>query len=304
MFIASMHNTLLLFTEKGKCFWLKVYQIPEGTRTSKGRAIQNILNIEQDDQVLAYINVKTLSDADYINNNFIILCTKKGIIKKTSLEAYSRPRQNGINAITIREGDELLEARLTNGTNEVVLAKRSGRAIRFNESTVRPMGRNAAGVMGVRLEGDDDEVIGMICLANDNETLEGEKETILVVSEKGYGKRSLIDDYRVTNRGGKGVKTINITDKTGKLISIKNVTTNDQLMIINMSGIIIRMGMEDLRIMGRATQGVRLIKLSEEDGIAAVAKIANDQYEDDLPEDELEEGFETEAESEGEEQQD
>ena len=291
LFVATNHDYMLFFTQKGKVFWMRVYEIPEGSKTSKGRAIQNLIHLSNDDTVKAFINTKDLKDEEYINNNFIILCTKKGIIKKTSLEAYSRPRQNGINAITIREGDELLAARLTDGSNEVVLAKQSGRAIRFNESTVRPMGRNAAGVMGVRLESEDDEVIGMICLQNTTE--DGEEETILVVSEKGYGKRSLIDDYRITNRGGKGVKTINVTEKTGKLISIKNVTSKDQLMIINMSGIIIRMGMEDLRIMGRATQGVRLIKLSDEDGIAAVARIANDQYDDDdLSEDELQEGFE------------
>jgi DNA gyrase subunit A len=258
---------MLFFTEKGKVFWMRVYEIPEGSKTSKGRAIQNLINISPDDKVKAFINTKDLKNEEYINENFIILCTKKGIIKKTSLEAYSRPRQNGINAINIRDEDELLEARLTNGENEVVLAKKSGRAIRFNESAVRPMGRNASGVRGVSLEGEKDEVIGMICLE------ENKEQSILVVSEKGFGKRSLIDDYRVTNRGGKGVKTINITDKTGNLIAIKNVTDRDQLMIINRSGITIRMGMEDVRIMGRATQGVRLIKLEEDDNIAAVAKI-------------------------------
>ena len=242
-----------------------------------------------DDKVKAFINTKDLKNEEYINSNFIILCTKKGTIKKTSLEAYSRPRQNGINAITIKDGDELLEARLTNGNNEVLLAKRSGRAIRFNESTVRPMGRNAAGVRGVRLESPKDEVIGMICVE------QGDDQTVLVVSEKGYGKRTLIDDYRVTNRGGKGVKTINITDKTGHLIAIKNVTDDNQLMIINKSGITIRMGMEELRIMGRATQGVRLIKLDEEDEIAAVAKIEYvvDKDIDGLTEEESEDNGES-----------
>jgi DNA gyrase subunit A len=267
LFVVTNHDYMLFFTEKGKVFWMRVYEIPEGSKTSKGRAIQNLINISPDDKVKAFINTKDLKNEEYINENFIILCTKKGIIKKTSLEAYSRPRQNGINAINIRDEDELLEARLTNGENEVVLAKKSGRAIRFNESAVRPMGRNASGVRGVSLEGEKDEVIGMICLE------ENKEQSILVVSEKGFGKRSLIDDYRVTNRGGKGVKTINITDKTGNLIAIKNVTDRDQLMIINRSGITIRMGMEDVRIMGRATQGVRLIKLEEDDNIAAVAKI-------------------------------
>jgi len=267
LFVVTNHNYMLFFTQKGKVFWMRVYEIPEGSKTSKGRAVQNLFNIAADDKIKAFNNTKDLKDENYINNNFIVLCTKKGVIKKTSLEAYSRPRQNGINAITIREGDELLEAKLTNGTNEIVLAKKSGRAIRFNEAKVRPMGRNAAGVRGVTLESAKDEVIGMICLEEESE------DTVLVVSENGYGKRSLIDDYRVTNRGGKGVKTINITDKTGHLIAIKNVTNNDQLMIINLSGITIRMGMEELRIMGRATQGVRLIKLNDNDKIAAVAKI-------------------------------
>lgn len=266
LFVVTNHDYMMFFTEQGKVFWMRVYEIPEGSKTSKGRAIQNLINIPVDDKVKAFINTKDLKNEEYINNNYIILCTKKGTIKKTSLEAYSRPRANGINAITIKEGDELLEARLTNGENEVVLAKRSGRAIRFNEAKVRPMGRNAAGVRGVRLEGKDDEVIGMICL-------DDPEQTIMVVSEKGYGKRSYIDDYRVTNRGGKGVKTINVTEKTGPLIAIKSVLVKDQLMIINKSGIIIRMGMEDLRVMGRATQGVRLIKIEEGDEIAAVAKI-------------------------------
>ncbi len=280
LYVATNHDYMLFFTEKGKVFWMRVYEIPEGTKTSKGRAFQNLINIEPDDKVKAFVNTKDLKDQDYINNNYIILCTKKGIIKKTSLEAYSRPRQNGINAISIREGDELLAARLTNGNNEVVLAKKSGRAIRFNENTVRPMGRNASGVRGVSLENENDEVIGMICLENN-------EQTILVVSEKGYGKRSQIDDYRVTNRGGKGVKTINITDKTGYLIAIKNVCESDHLMIINKSGIAIRMAISDMRVMGRATQGVRLINLSEGDEIAAVAKVEIDkEAENDLTDEE------------------
>ncbi|MBN2261929.1 MAG: DNA gyrase subunit A [Prolixibacteraceae bacterium] len=277
MFIASMHNTLLLFTEKGKCFWLKVYQIPEGTRTSKGRAIQNILNIEQDDQVLAYINVKTLSDAEYINNNFIILCTKKGIIKKTSLEAYSRPRQNGVNAITIREGDQLLEARLTGGNHEIMMAIKTGKAIRFNESIVRAIGRTASGVRGVSLS-ENDEVIGMICVEN-------ESEDVMVVSENGFGKRSSIEDYRITNRGGKGVKTINITEKTGSLVAIKSVTDDDDLMIITENGLTIRIPVKSVRLMGRAAQGVKLINLKEGDKIASVARVSveNNDAEDVNP---------------------
>jgi DNA gyrase subunit A len=272
LFIATNHNYMLFFTEKGKVFWMRVFEIPEGTKTSKGRAIQNLINIDPDDKVKAFINVKDLKDEDYINNNFIILATKGGVIKKTSLEAYSRPRKNGIIAINIREGDELLEAKLTGGTDEVILAKRSGKAIRFNESTVRPMGRNASGVKGVTLEGKNDEVIGMICIKD-------KEKTIMVVSEKGYGKRSEIDDYRVTNRGGKGVKTINVTDKTGNLIAIKEVKDSDQLMIINKSGIAIRMGMEEVRVMGRATQGVRLIRIEDGDEIAAVAKIEIEEGE-------------------------
>ena len=266
LFIASMHNTLLLFTEKGKCFWLKVYEIPEGTKTSKGRAIQNLLNIETDDQVLAYINVNTLSDNDYINNNYIILCTKKGIIKKTSLEAYSRPRQSGINAITVREGDRLLEARLTNGNHEIMIAVKSGKAIRFHENIVRAIGRTASGVRGITLGNEQDEVVGMIAVEN-------ESDDVLVVSEKGYGKRSSISDYRVTNRGGKGVKTINITEKTGSLITLKSVVDSNDLMIITEKGITIRLPISDLRIMGRATQGVRLINLKEDDAIASIARV-------------------------------
>ncbi len=267
LFVATNHNYLLFFTEKGKCFWLRVYEIPEGGKTSKGRAIQNLVNIEPDDKVRAFINVKNLKDEDYISSNFIILATKKGTIKKTSLEAYSRPRQNGINAITINEGDQLLEAKLTQGTDEVVMALKSGRAIRFNEKTVRPMGRNAAGVRGISFTGSDDEVIGMICIPLDK------KCEVLVVSEKGYGKRSDLDDYRITNRGGKGVKTLNITDKTGAVIAVKDVTDSDDLMIINRSGVIIRMAVVNLRVMGRATQGVRLIKIDDGDSIAAVAKV-------------------------------
>jgi len=267
LFVATNHNYLMFFTEKGKCFWLRVYEIPEGGKTSKGRAIQNLVNIEPDDKVRAFINVKNLKDDDYISSNFIILATKKGTIKKTSLEAYSRPRQNGINAITINEGDQLLEAKLTQGTDEVVMALKSGRAIRFNEKTVRPMGRNAAGVRGISFSGTNDEVIGMICIPLDK------KCEVLVVSENGYGKRSDLDDYRITNRGGKGVKTLNITDKTGAVIAVKDVTDSDDLMIINRSGVIIRMAVANLRVMGRATQGVRLIKIDEGDSIAAVAKV-------------------------------
>ncbi|SMO45341.1 DNA gyrase subunit A [Solitalea koreensis] len=275
LFIAQMHNYMLFFTEQGRCFWLKVYNIPEGSRTSKGRAMQNLIQIEGGDKVKAFVTIKTLNDPAYLENNFIIMCTQKGTIKKTSLEAYSRVRVSGINAITINEGDQLLEARLTTGTSEILMALKSGRAIRFNESTVRPMGRTAAGVRGITLNGVSDEVIGMIAV-DDQET------NVLVVSEKGYGKRSDIDEYRVTNRGGKGVKTINITEKTGNLIAIKDVKEGDDLMIINKSGITIRIGVDELRVMGRATQGVRLIKLNEEDEIASVAKI------DDAGEDELE----------------
>ena len=278
LFIATNHNYMLFFTELGKCFWMRVFEIPEGTKTSKGRAIQNMINIDPDDKVRAYINILNLKDEQYIENNYIILCSKKGIIKKTSLEAYSRPRQSGINAITIREGDQLLEARLTNGSNEVIMALRSGRAIRFNESTVRPMGRNASGVRGITLAHESDEVVGMICVEN-------EEHNILVVSEKGYGKRSDLNDYRVTNRGGKGVKTLNITDKTGDLIAIKEVSDTDDLMIINKSGIIIRIAVESLRVMGRATQGVRLINLRSNDEIAAVAKVTideEDSFESDV----------------------
>jgi len=266
LFVATNHNYMLFFTEKGKVFWMRVYEIPEGSKTSKGRAIQNMINIEPDDKIRAFINVKDLKDQEYLENNFIVLCTKNGVIKKTTLEAYSRPRQNGINAVTIREGDQLLEAKLTNGSSDIMMALRSGRAIRFPESKVRPMGRNAAGVRGVTLAHDKDEVIGMVCICE-------ESSNILVVSEKGYGKRSDVDDYRITNRGGKGVKTINVSDKTGQLIAIKDVIDGDELMIMNKSGITIRMAVETMRVMGRATQGVRLIKLQEKDKIAAVAKV-------------------------------
>jgi DNA gyrase subunit A len=277
MFNASMHNTLLLFSEKGKCFWLKVYEIPEGTKTSKGRAIQNVINIEQDDKILAFINVKTLTDPEYINNNFIILCTKKGTIKKTSLEAYSRPRQNGVNAITIREEDKLLEARMTNGNHHIMMAVRSGKAVRFEDQSVRPIGRTASGVRGIRLGHDQDEVVGMVCVENEN-------EDILVVSENGYGKRSKIEDYRLTNRGGKGVKTINITEKTGPLISIKSVDESNDLMIITQSGLTIRMSVANMRIIGRAAQGVRLINLKEGDKIASVAIVPSAEEPEELPE--------------------
>lgn len=273
MFIATMHNTLLLFTEKGKCFWLKVYQIPEGTKTSKGRAIQNLLNIEPDDQVLAYNKVKRLDDEEYINNNYIILCTKKGVIKKTSLEAYSRPRQNGVNAITIREGDQLLEARLTNGNQDIMIAVKSGKAIRFHENIVRAIGRTASGVRGISLANEADEVVGMICVEN-------ESEDVLVVSENGYGKRSSIDGYRITNRGGKGVKTINITEKTGNLIAIKSVVDENDLMIITQNGLTIRLPISSLRVMGRAAQGVRLINLKGDDRIASVARVTFEHTEE------------------------
>jgi DNA gyrase subunit A len=274
LFVASTHNYLLIFTQKGKCYWMRVFEIPEGQKNTKGRAIQNLISIEPDDKIMAYLNVKNLSDKEYLTNTFIVMCTKKGIIKKTTLEAYSRPRTNGIIAINVREDDQLLESRLTSGKDEIMLALKSGKAIRFNESKVRPMGRNATGVKGATLANANDEVIGMITIADPLE------KTVLVVSEKGYGKRSFLRDpetgeeeYRVTNRGGKGVKTINITEKTGNLIAIKDVTDNDDLMIINKSGIIIRMEVSELRVMGRATQGVRLINLKNGDEIAAVAKV-------------------------------
>ena len=274
IYVASMHNTMLFFTEKGRCFWLKVYEIPEGTRSSKGRAIQNVIQIEPDDKVRAYINVKSLADAEYVNSNFIIMCTKDGTIKKTRLEAYSRPRQNGVNAIVIREGDQLIEAKLTSGNAEVMIAARDGKAIRFNESTVRPIGRVGAGVRGISIE-DGDEVVGMICVEPDS------KQDVLVLSENGYGKRTDLDEYRITNRGGKGVKTINITEKTGKLISIQAVTDENDLMIINRSGLTIRTAVEQIRLAGRATQGVRIINLREGDAIASVMAVpaAGDEEE-------------------------
>ena len=281
LFVATNHNYLLIFTEKGRCFWMRVYEIPEGNKLAKGRAIQNLLNIEQDDKVKAYVKVQDLTDKEYVQNNFIIMCTKEGVIKKTSLEAYSRPRANGINAITIRENDELLEAKLTDGTNEIVLATRSGRAIRFNEEKVRPMGRNASGVRGVTLANEEDAVVGMVCVRDLT-------ETVLVVSEKGYGKRSFLNDpedgepvYRVTNRGGKGVKTISITDKTGPLLAIKTVTDEDDLMIITKSGVAIRMHMDVIRVMGRAAQGVRLINLKGTAAIAAIARVPRSEDEEE-----------------------
>ena len=283
LYIATMHNTMLFFTSKGKCYWLKVYNIPEGSRTSKGRAMQNLINIEPDDNVRAFINVKDLNDAEYINNNYIVLCTTKGIIKKTSLEAYSRPRANGVNAITVREGDELLEARMTNGNHHIMLAVKSGRAIRFMEKSVRPMGRTASGVRGIRLANEEtDFVIGMI-------TVENKEKDILVVSEKGYGKRSDIDGYRITNRGGKGVKTINVTEKTGTLIALKDVTDNYDLMIITQFGNILRSPVSALRVMGRATQGVRLINLKENDIIASVACVEVNDDEEAVENTEIEE---------------
>lgn len=270
LFVGTNHQYMLFFTQKGKCFWMRVYEIPEGSRTSKGRAIQNLINIENGDKVKAFICTQDLKDEDYVNNHYVIMATKKGTVKKTSLEQYSRPRQNGINAITIRDNDELLEAKLTTGTSEIFLGLKSGKAIRFEESKTRPMGRNASGVRGITLADDSDEVIGMVSVHNF-------EDNILVVSENGYGKRSNIDDYRVTNRGGKGVKTISVTDKTGGLVAIKNVTDSDDLMIINKSGIAIRLGVEDLRVMGRATQGVKLINIKGKDSIAAVAKVMKDE---------------------------
>ena len=287
IYVASMHNTMLFFTEKGRCFWLKVYEIPEGARSSKGRAIQNVIQIEPDDKVRAYINVKSLADAEYVNNNYIIMCTKDGTIKKTKLEAYSRPRQNGVNAIVIREGDQLIEAKLTSGNAEVMIAARDGKAIRFNESTVRPIGRVGAGVRGISIE-DGDEVVGMICVEPDS------KQDVLVLSENGYGKRTDLDEYRITNRGGKGVKTINITEKTGKLISIQAVTDDNDLMIINRSGLTIRTAVSQIRLAGRATQGVRIINLREGDAIASVMAVpAAGEEEEVQPAEGVETGGET-----------
>ena len=283
LFFATNHNWLLVFTEKGKCFWMRVFDIPEGNKTAKGRAIQNLINIERDDKVMAYINVKDLKDEEYVKNNFIVMCTKNGVIKKTSLEAYSRPRTNGVNAINVREDDQLLEAKLTNGEHEILMALKSGRCIRFPEGKVRPMGRTATGVRGITLSGPKDEVVGMVSIENPGE------ETVLVVSENGYGKRSYLNDpedgeavYRITNRGGKGVKTLNVTDKTGDLIAIKSVTNEHDLMIINKSGIAIRMVVENMRVMGRATQGVKLINLKGKDKIAAVARVPTSKDEEVL----------------------
>jgi len=277
VFVATNHQYMLLFTEQGRCFWMRVFEIPEGTRQSKGRAIQNLINLPQDDKVLAFINVLNLKDEEYINNHFIVMCTKQGIIKKTSLEAYSRPRVNGINAITVREGDTLLEAKLTNGEQDIMLAVKSGKAIRFPESKVRGMGRNASGVRAITVDSETDEVVGMIVVK------EGDGFDVMVVSEQGYGKRSALEDYRITNRGGKGVKTITVTDKTGELVSLKAVTDEDDLMIITKKGTMIRMGVDTLRVMGRATQGVRLITLRKGDEIASIAKVpASDEEEDEV----------------------
>ena len=281
---ATMHNTMMFFTQKGKCYWLKVYEIPEGTKNSKGRAIQNLLNIDSDDNVTAYLRVKSLEDSEFINSHYVLFCTKKGVIKKTLLEQYSRPRQNGVNAITIREDDSVIEVRMTNGNNEIIIANRNGRAIRFHEAAVRVMGRTATGVRGITLDNDgQDEVVGMICIKD------LEIESVMVVSEQGYGKRSEIEDYRKTNRGGKGVKTMNITEKTGKLVTIKSVTDENDLMIINKSGITIRLKVADVRIMGRATQGVRLINLEKRnDQIGSVCKVMTESLEDEIPAEEAE----------------
>ncbi len=275
VFVATNHQYMLFFTEQGRCFWMRVFEIPEGTRQSKGRAIQNLINLPQDDKVLAFINVLNLKDEEYINNHFIVMCTKQGIIKKTSLEAYSRPRVNGINAITVREGDTLLEAKLTNGEQDIMLAVKSGKAIRFPESKVRSMGRNASGVRAITVDSENDEVVGMIVVQ------EGDGFDVMVVSEQGYGKRSALEDYRITNRGGKGVKTITVTNKTGELVSLKAVTDEDDLMIITKKGTMIRMGVDTLRVMGRATQGVRLITLRKGDEIASIAKVPASEEEDD-----------------------
>ncbi len=273
LFVGTNHQYMLFFTQKGKCFWMRVFEIPEGSKNSKGRAIQNLINIEQDDRVKAFICTQDLKDEEYVNNHYVIMATKMGQVKKTSLEQYSRPRSNGINAITVKDGDELLEAKLTNGNSQIMLAVKSGKAIRFEEGKTRPMGRNASGVRGIKLKDKKDEVVGMISV-NDMDA------NILVVSENGYGKRSSLEDYRLTNRGGKGVKTISITEKTGKLVTLKSVSDSDDLMIINKSGIAIRMQVEDLRVMGRATQGVKVISLKDGDSIAAVAKVMKD--DDDI----------------------
>jgi DNA gyrase subunit A len=273
VFVATNHNYMLLFTEQGRCFWLRVYEIPEGNRTSKGKAIVNLINLPSDDKVRAFINTKDLKDEEYVNSHYVVLCTTKGIIKKTTLEAYSRPRANGIHAIGVRDGDRLLEARLTNGSNEIIMAVRSGKAIRFPEAKVRPMGRGASGVRAMALDTENDEVVGMVCA-------ESEQDSILVVSENGYGKRTLVEDYRITNRGGKGVKTLNVTDKTGDVIAVKDITDEDDLMITTKRGIMIRMAAADLRVMGRATQGVRLINLKSGESIASVAKVPASEPEE------------------------
>ena len=273
IYVASMHNTMIFFTEKGRCYWLKVYDIPEGTRASKGRAIQNIIQIEPDDKVRAYINTKNLNDEEYINNNYIVMCTREGVVKKTKLEAYSRPRQTGVNAIVIREGDQLIEAKITSGEAEIMIAARGGKAIRFNENTVRPIGRVGAGVRGIALD-EGDEVIGMICIEPDS------KQDVLVLSENGFGKRTDLDEYRVTNRGGKGVKTINITEKTGDLVAIQAVTDENDLMIINRSGVTIRTKVDQIRVAGRATQGVKIINLREGDVIASVMAVPVSEEEE------------------------
>ena len=279
IYTATMHNYMLFFTQQGRCYWLKVYDIPEGTKTSKGRAIQNLLNIGSEDKVKAFINVKKLGDPDFVNSHYLLFCTKNGVIKKTCLEAYSRPRQNGVNAIVIREGDELLQVRMTKGNEEVLMANRNGRAIRFNELTVREMGRMSAGVKGMTLDGGDDAIVGMITMPIDTE------KTVMVVSEQGYGKRSLVDDYRITNRGGKGVKTINVTDKTGRLVDIKDVDDTKDLVIINKSGITIRLKVADVRVMGRATQGVRLINLEKRnDEIASVCVVDTNEEDEEIQE--------------------
>jgi DNA gyrase subunit A len=288
LFVGTNHQYMLFFTQKGKVFWMRVYEIPEGGKNTKGRAMQNLINIEQDDSVKAFLVTEDLKDEEYINSHYIIMATKKGQVKKTSLEQYSRPRLNGINAITIKEGDELLEAKLTNGKSQVMLALKSGKSIRFEEAKTRPMGRTASGVRGITLQHDKDEVIGMVAVDDMN-------SDILVVSEKGYGKRSSVEDYRVTNRGGKGVKTLNISEKTGNLVAIKNVDNSNDLMIINRSGLTIRMAVEDLRVMGRATQGVRLIKIKADDRIAAVAKVVHEEeVENEDADDENESGTEIE----------
>jgi DNA gyrase subunit A len=287
IFTATNHDYLLIFTEKGRCFWIRVYEIPEGNKTSKGRAIQNLINIEPDDKVRTYINVKDITDTEAIKDKYIVLCSKRGVIKKTELEAYSRPRSNGINAITIRENDTLLEARLTNGKNHIMMALNSGRAILFHEDEVRDMGRTASGVRGIRLEDENtEEVIGMVCFEDI------EKEEVLVVSEKGYGKRSLVSEYRITGRGGKGVKTLSITDKTGNLVAIKNISDDNDLMIITKNGITIRMSASDLRTMGRVTQGVRLINLKGNEEIASVAVVNKTEEEEELSETPAVEGAE------------